>query len=88
MRAAMGAASGPAGHGGRTDPLNHHGRFFCKSGIRSSLKRFCNVQSRPIELILCRTCFVLAWLIALRGIRDLVSHKPARMQLWGNAPPI
>jgi hypothetical protein len=28
MRAAMGAASGPAGHGGRTDPLNHHGRFF------------------------------------------------------------
>jgi hypothetical protein len=27
MRAAMGAASGPAGHGGRTDPLNHHGRF-------------------------------------------------------------
>jgi hypothetical protein len=28
MRAAMGAASGPAGHGGRTDPLNHHGRSF------------------------------------------------------------
>ena len=28
MRAAMGATSGPAGHGGRTDPLNHHGRFF------------------------------------------------------------
>lgn len=30
MRAAMGAASGPAGHGGRTDPLSCHGRFFCK----------------------------------------------------------